>query len=48
MSDKKEELRQALIELDVRIEELERERNKLEDEYYSMEEVMQDDSDQKI
>jgi hypothetical protein len=48
MIDKKEELRQALIELDVRIEELERERNKLEDEYYSLEEVMQDDSDQKI
>jgi hypothetical protein len=38
MIDKKEELRQALIELDVRIEELERERNKLEDEYYSLEE----------
>lgn len=48
MIDKKEELRHALIELDVRIEELERERNKLEDEYYSLEEVMQDDSDQKI
>jgi hypothetical protein len=38
MTGRKEELRQALIELDVAIEELERQRNKLEDEYYSIEE----------
>jgi len=37
MSNKKEKLRQELIKLDVEIEELEAKRNKLEDEYYSME-----------
>ena len=36
-SRRKEELRQELIDLDVQIEQLQVERDKLEDEYYSME-----------
>jgi hypothetical protein len=37
MIGRKEELRLELIELDVKIEELQEQRDRLEDEYYSME-----------
>jgi hypothetical protein len=37
MSNKKEELRQKLIELDIKIEELHVLRDELENEYYEME-----------
>ena len=36
MSNEKEKLRQELIELDVKIQELEAKRDELEDKYYSM------------
>lgn len=36
--NKAEELRQKLIEIDVMIEELSSQRDKLEDEYYNLEE----------